>query len=398
MVPAMSNPPASAPARTHRLRNAAITFGIWTSIGLFYFSQAVLQRKLSGDPSPWWHSLAAWLAGVWIAALATPLILWLGRRFPVRRQGWPTAVLAHAGLAVGIAIAQLVLQAIVLSSLHVYPSVMKGPVAAFVLLFMLGFHQSVITYGVLLVMQAGWGYYRRYLERREEAARLMVRAAELQSQLSGAQLAALKAQLQPHFLFNTLNAIVSLVHQHRNSEAEEMLGRLADLLRALLEDTHSHEVSLRRELEYLRLYLAIEQVRFADRLRAEVTADDGLLDAQVPHLALQPVVENAIRHGLGRSAAASHIAVHARREGGRLVITVEDDGPGLSPRDPARPPGIGLANTRARLERLYGEAATLAIESREPRGVRVTMTLPYREPDAPSGEDHATYALHVPDR
>jgi signal transduction histidine kinase len=338
------------------------------------------------------------MSGVWIAAFATPVILHLGRRFPVARRGWPAAVLLHAGFAVGVTIAQLLLQAIVLSSLHVYPNVMKGPVAAFVVLFMLGFHQSVITYAVLLLMQTGWGYYRGYLERRQEAARLQLRAAELQSQLVGAQLAALKAQLQPHFLFNTLNAIVSLVHQGKNAEAEVMLGRLADLLRSLLEDTHSQQVPLRRELEYLRLYLAIEQVRFADRLRAEVTADEGLLDALVPHLALQPVVENAIRHGLGRSAAASRIAVRARRHGERLVLTVEDDGPGLAPRDPARPPGIGLANTRERLERLYGPDASLAIESIAPHGVRVTLTIPYREPESLSYEDPVAYALHVPDR
>lgn len=377
----MTIDPRPATPRSHRLRDALLIWGVWTALGLFYFSQAMVQGGLNRDPTPWPHTLAAWLVGVWVAALATPVNLWLGRRFPLRRGAWVGAASAHVAFSVGLAIAQLVVQSLVLPALHVYPAVMKDPVTTFVVLFMLGFHQAVITYWTILALQAGWNFYRGYQERREEAARLQVRAAELQSQLASAQLGALKAQLQPHFLFNTLNAIVALVRQGRNAEAETMLGRLADLLRFLLEDGHTHEVPLRRELEYLRLYLAIEEVRFQDRLRPEVTAEDGLLDALVPHLCLQPVVENAIRHGLGRSATAGRIAVRACREGEALVLTVTDDGPGLPAPGAGRPPGIGLANTRARLAQLYGEAATLRVEDARPHGVVVTMTLPYREAD-----------------
>ncbi len=394
----MDSPPTTRPPDPHRARNVALIFTVWTAVGLFYFSQSLVQKRLSGDPTPWWHSLVAWLVGVWIAALATPLILWLGRRFPLRRRAWVGPALAHAAFSVGTTIVQLVLQALVLSSLHVYPNVMKGPVAAFVLLMMLGFHQAVFTYWTILALQAGWDVYHEFLERRDEAARLQVRAAELHTQLASAQLGALKAQLQPHFLFNTLNAIMSLVRQGQNAKAEVMVGRLADLLRCVLEDSHSHEVPLRRELEYLRLYLAIEEVRFPDRLRPEVSADDGLLDALVPHLCLQPVVENAIRHGLGRSATAGRVAVHARREGDTLVLTVEDDGPGMPAAGTTGSTGIGLANTRARLARLYGDAASLAITPAEPLGVAVTLRLPYREAADTEQEERVAYALHVPDR
>ncbi len=393
----METPPAPARPHVRALRHGLLIAAVWTGLGLFYFSQSLVQTRLSHDPTPWWHSLVAWLVGVWLAALATPVILRLGRRFPMRRRAWVGAASVHAAASVGVAIVQLVVQAFVLSALHVHPNVMKGPLVSFVVLFTLGFHQSVITYWTILALQAGWNFYRGFEERRAEAARLQVRAAELQTQLAGAQLGALKAQLQPHFLFNTLNAIVSLVRQGKNTQAEIMLGRLADLLRCVLEDAHTHEVPLRRELEYLRLYLAIEEVRFQDRLRPEVAAEDGLLDALVPHLCLQPVVENAIRHGLGRSATASRVAVHARRDGGTLVLSVEDDGPGLAP-SAAGSSGIGLANTRDRLARLYGDGAALAVEPAQPHGVRVTLTLPYREPDAAPGEEKVAYALHVPDR
>lgn len=385
-----------------RLRDALLIFATWTAVGLFYTSQNLAQMKLGNDPTPAWHPLVAWMVGVWIGAALTPVVLWLGRRFPFSRRRWLAPAFAHAAFSFGYGTVQIVVQAAILPQLHVYPKVMPNATAAFVLLAVIGFHQSVLTYWTLLALQAGRDYYRRFLERRDEAARLELRAAELHSRLAQAQLGALKAQLQPHFLFNTLNAIMSLVRQEKGAEAEIMLGRLADLLRCVLDDIHAHEVPLSRELEYLRLYLSIEEVRFEDRLRVEIAAEAGLLDALVPHLCLQPVVENAIRHGLGRSAAASRITIRARRDGGTLVLTVEDDGPGLAASaaaaSPAKPPGIGLANTRARLAQLYGEAASLTIEDVTPHGVRATVRLPYREPDETPHEEAIAHAVHRADR
>ncbi len=384
------------------VRNTLLIFAAWTVLGLFYSSQNLVQMALNRDPTPRWHALVAWLVGVWIVAALTPLILWLGKRFPFSRRRWVKPALVHAAISVIFAVTELGIQALILPQLRVYPNVMKEPIGTFVLLFVIGFHQSVLTYWSLLVLQSGWNYYQRFLERRQEAARLELRAAELHSQLAEAQLSALKAQLQPHFLFNTLNAIMSLVRQEKGAQAEVMLGRLADLLRCVLDDIHAHEVPLRRELEYLRLYLSIEEVRFEDRLRVEIGADDGLLEALVPHLCLQPVVENAIRHGLGRSSAASRVAVHARRDGGTLVLTVEDDGPGLAAAAaaaaPGKPPGIGLANTRARLAQLYGAHASLTIEDVAPHGVRATVRLPYREPDETPHEEAIAHAVHRADR
>ena len=196
-------------------------------------------------------------------------------------------------------------------------------------LLIIGFHQAVLTYWIILAIQYAFGWYRRYEERKQEALRLELRSSQLESQLAQANLNALKMQIQPHFLFNTLNAIMVLVRQQKGREAEEMLSRLSDLLRCVLDDVNAHEVPLRRELEYLQLYLAIEQVRFQDRLKVEVTWDPEVLDAAVPHMILQPLVENAIRHGIGRSSTAGNVRISAHRANGILEMKVEDDGPGL---------------------------------------------------------------------
>jgi LytS/YehU family sensor histidine kinase len=181
--------------------------------------------------------------------------------------------------------------------------------------------------------------------------------------------------LQPHFLFNTLNAIVVLVRQQKGRQAEETLARFSDLLRAVLADMEAQEVTLARELEYLRLYLSIEQLRFSDRLHIDIDVDPDLLDAAVPHMGLQPLVENAIRHGIGPRATPGAIVIRARRVGDALHVTVRDDGPGFraagSPPSPEKG-GMGLG-----LKQLYGDAAELRTENGAQGGAQVTMVLPF---------------------
>ena len=168
-------------------------------------------------------------------------------------------------------------------------------------------------------------------------------------------------QLQPHFLFNTLNAIMVLVRQQRRQKAEETLGRFSDLLRAVLSDIDAQEVPLARELEYVRLYLSIEEVRFPDRLRVEIAADPEILPAAVPHMGLQPLVENAVRHGIAKNPGAGLIAIRAMRADEQLQISVTDNGPGMPAGEIAGGKGIGLANTRKRLNQLYGDQAALVL-------------------------------------
>ena len=381
------------------LRNYGWYFLVWTVVGLFFFTQAITQKFISREPTPWWHYLVSWLVGVYVWALLTPLPLWLGKRLPLQRRNWVRRTAIHLIFAIGISVGQLAIEAAILYLLGMFPTIMTGFGPTFFFLLIIAFHQGVINYFLVIGIQYGISYYRQYQERAQRALRLELNASELQRQLVNARLGALKMQLQPHFLYNTLNAIMVLVRQQKGRQAEEMLARLSDLLRCVLEDVEAQEVPLRRELEYLRLYLSIEEVRFPDRLRAEISANTAILDAAVPQMGLQPIVENAIRHGIGQSSSAGRIRITAARELDRLVIKVEDDGPGLVDETLSLSSGIGLKNTRERLRQLYGDAGSLSVENSERGGAVVTMSLPYHlAPEISETEVMEVHALHDSDR
>jgi two-component system LytT family sensor kinase len=214
---------------------------------------------------------------------------------------------------------------------------------------------------------------------------LELNAAELRAQISQAQLGALKMQLQPHFLFNTLNAIMGMVRVGQVHLAERALSRFSDLLRAVLDDMDTQEVMLERELTYVRLYLSIEQMRFGDRLTVRIEADPDVLDAAVPHMALQPVVENAVRHGIGCRIAGGAIEVRATRVGDRLHISVQDMGSGARAVSPGGR-GLGLSNLRARLQQLYGAGGELRMECSD-QGAAIEVIVPYRRHEAAAHGD-----------
>lgn len=382
------------PEAVSAVRSYAIVFLAWTLIGLIYFGQDVTRRLYASDPTPW-VEVRYWAVRVYLSAALTPLILWLGRRWPFERAVWARRTAQHLFFSVSFALVEVVLETAVLVALGWLGTPPSQALFRhwFPLLLIAGFHNGVIAYWVVLGMQSGVRYYRQFHQREEDALRLELHASELKAQLAHAQLSTLKMQLQPHFLFNTLNAIVVLVRQQKAQEAEETLARFSDLLRAVLSDIDAEEVPLSRELEYLRLYLSIEQLRFSDRLRVEIFADQEILDAAVPHMGLQPIVENAVRHGIAQRIAASSIAIRATRVGDTLQIAVIDDGPGFPSTMRVQGQGIGLANTRARLAQLYGDAAGLQIAAAQGHaGAIVTMVLPYHVHDAVTGDaDHTQY-------
>ncbi len=370
------------------------SFAGWTALGLFYFSQGMVQKAVSHDPTPWWNHLVSWLVGFYVWGLLVPVILWLVRRFPIGRKNWARRGLLHLALAVAVSAVQLVIEAAVLRGVGVFPAIMTNYRATVELLMVIGFHQGIIMYWVVMGVDYALRTYHAYREREKQALELELRAAGLKTQLARAELSALKTQLQPHFLFNTLNAIMVLVRQGKQREAEETLALLSDLLRAVLEDVDAQEVPVERELEYLKLYLAIEQVRFQDRLKVEISADPAILEAAVPHMGLQPIVENAVRHGIGRSSEAGRIRIAAARVGETLEIVVEDDGPGL----PAQMPqnrGIGLANTRARIEQLYGAGGRLVVANGERGGTVARLAIPYHS--APGAAETELMEFHAAD-
>ena len=361
------------------IRYLAAIWLAWTLAGLFYVSQDSMARLYRSEPIPWADLVIGWMAAMYICAAFTPAILWLGRRWPVERGARVKHVLLHLLFSAVFSILSATIEVPVLSALNVFPAPSSdfSFLAGVSLLLVHGFHGGVIRYWAVVGLQSVFRSHQSSKAREREALELQVRSSELAEQLTAAQLGALKMQLQPHFLFNTLGAIMVLMQQGKVEQAEAMLVRLSDLLRLALEDVNAQEVPLWRELEFLRLYLAILQVRFQDRLRVEIASDPKVANAHVPHMVLQPIVENAVRHGLGESEEAVLIEVRVAAADGALVMTVRDDGPGsASPRFEGK--GIGLANTRNRITRLYGDDARLVAENRSAGGVEVTITIPLR--------------------
>ena len=362
-----------------RLPRSVVAVWIWwTAAGVFFITRESLMRLFRGERVPWVPVSFAWMASVYIWAALTPAILWAGRRWPLDAD-WPGRwrhVAVHAGLSALLSAGASIVEAPVLVALGASPLPGASWRVLVPVLLAYTFHGGVIQYWAVVAIQALLRSRQRALAREREALELQMGRTELARQLTASQLSALKMQLQPHFLFNTLGAIMVLVQQGRRREAEAMLARLSDLLRLVVDEVHMQEVPLWRELEFLRLYLSIEEVRFQDRLRVRIATEPHLADAMVPHMVLQPIVENAVRHGLGQSEEAVGIDIEARQNDGQLVLTVSDDGRG-SAEGALKRRGVGLTNTENRLTALYGGAGSLLVERRAPRGVRVTVALPF---------------------
>jgi two-component system, LytTR family, sensor kinase len=310
--------------------------------------------------------------------LWAPAIFWLGRRFRFDRPGWKTAISVHLPASLLITATHLAL----IGALRFYLQTMRGgtPVLSTTIVdsFFRTLDQFMMVYWALIGLQHAVDYYRQARSRE-------VRSARLETQLMESQLQALQQQLQPHFLFNTMHAISSLVHRDPD-KAEAMIERLSDLLRITLRKVGVQEVELAEELEYLRAYLDIEQIHFGNRLRIEYRIDAAAMDALVPTLILQPLVENAIRHGLEPMVRAGTLTIEAQADGDTLWLRVRDDGAGL-PKTWTRREGVGLTNTRSRIDRLYGEAAALTVRENPGGGVLVDLYIPFRSACAKASTD-----------
>lgn len=347
---------------------------LWTAVVVVFAMQGYVYDVFNSGDHRWAISdYLRWSMIQWYtwAALA-PLVFQLGERFPIvtplRLRSLGRQLLASGGVT---ALAMLI-------GAIVSPGSFSEQLGQFI-----GKHFAIglLTYWSLLAIQQAL-HYRSESDRRElEAGRLAIELAQ-------SRLQALKTQLQPHFLFNTLHAIVTLLEEDTAS-AEDMLLRLSELLRALLEEFDGQEITLRHELKLLDLYLGIQRKRFGDRLTTRMYIDPATLDCAVPSLLLQPIVENAIQHGIGRHAGADQVEIESRHEDGQLRIEVRNRNSTLDNRSGAAGHGIGLSNTRLRLQELYGDAAEVRLDMLWPQGVVCRIRMPSRElEDADGAPEH----------
>lgn len=344
--------------RTRDLLVAALAvFAGWTILALLFTPQHWALSKDLPDPPHWTHLLRGNLAMWWTWAALTPLVLWFGRRFPLERPRIARHLLLY--LAAGFVFS--LLHIIVVRQVNPFFTGNPGrPWVNYVIAY--GATGVLISWGLLAASQAVT-YFRRYQERE-----LRLVEAELQS---------LKTQLHPHFLFNTLNAIAELIHAD-SARAERTVTQLSDLLRTALTRSKDDEVTLKEEVDFLRWYVDIQQTLLQERLTVRWRVDDSALDACVPTMLLQPIVENAIQHGIAPRAEGGTLDIAARRDGDRLVLEVMDDGRGMEPGSAGARGGIGLPNTRARLRHMYGDRQRLSVARREGGGVAVTIDMPFR--------------------
>lgn len=348
-------------------------FLMWTAVGLFFASQASMwDRFLFRQQITWQRALTTNLAFYYLWAILTPFVVWLGKRVPIEKKSWGKSLPVHIPMSIAFAVFQLVGVETLWSMMREEPQSLYETFRSIEFSFAFNFHINLLTYWVILGFSYMLDSYRQVRDRE-------LRASLLEAQLIKANLQALKMQLQPHFLFNTLNAISSLMHKNIN-DADRVVARLGDLLRYSLETGGVQEVTLTEELDFLRRYLEIEQIRFGERLSVRIDASGNALKAKVPNLILQPLVENAIRYGVGTRGKGGKVEIVARREEDMLILSVKDDGPGLSHKvNGGVAEGVGLQNTRARLEQLYGEQHEFELLNGTNRGLEVRLKIPYHE-------------------
>ena len=356
-----------------RWLEAALIFAGWTVFALLIANQVHMQGELRGRPVPWVVALRPAILESFLWAVTTLAIFWLARRFPLERGLVLQRIGVHLVAAVGIAMARSALMVQLGGRVHWIGE------REFSRQFWGSSGQNLLFYALLLGIAHAVLYHARYRERERAAERLTAGLTE-------ARLHALKMQLQPHFLFNTLNAISALIPDEARP-ARRMVARLGDLLRITLEHEDTQEVTLREELAFLEPYLEIEQARLDDRLTVVMNIVPETLDARVPHLILQPLVENAIRHGIAPRIEPGRVEISAARgPDDRLHLEVRDDGRGVDLDNQVktrRGRGVGLTNIRSRLEQLYGANHQFQLEHHAEGGVIVRITLPYSHSHSP---------------
>jgi signal transduction histidine kinase len=361
--------PHAAETVGKRLTAAAGVIGLWTIPGVMYSLETAYSWRLEGIGEPVWRAALYQMPGWYVWAVLMYPLMRLARAFPLSRGRWLRSVPVHALACFAVAVCYASVKSTM--ARWALPGLVQG-----------GFFErvvnqlaqwlpaTVITYAGVLAVTAAIGHARTAQQRD-------LQAAQLTAELSRAQLAALRAQIHPHFVFNTLHTVAAIVRARDPEKAVAVLASLAEILRDTFRGAPDREVPLREELAWIARYLAIQQARFADRVEIAWSVGDGTLDALVPQMVLQPLVENAFRHGVARRDTVAHIELSAGRAGDRLELCVRDDGPPFDATPAAAESSqIGLASTRARLALLYAGAAQLTL-ARTAEGTVATVALPF---------------------
>jgi two-component sensor histidine kinase len=376
-------PAGAEPTPLSRAELIAI-LAFWTFLAVLTAANAMLDPRGRGPLKPVASSAPVTLAFVeaYLWAALTPLIFRLAGRYGLERSRAVPRIFRFLGVGVLTAIFVDLIVAWFRFDVFGVPRSSPGSGGALANVLRLWWFDDLVVF--LGVLAAGFAreYFHRYQARWRDTVRLRSQAAELEAQLAQARLAALRTQLNPHFLFNTLNTVSALVERDPRG-VRRMIARLSELLRATLEGGTEPEIPLQRELDLLQRYLDILQIRFQGRLETSVDCEPGLAEARVPNLILQPLVENAIKHGVGRAEGCGRIDVRAARRGDELVLSVRDTGAGAGGGEAGIAPaeagyGVGLRNTRARLEQLYGARQRLALEPADGGGMVATIVVPIR--------------------
>lgn len=331
--------------------------------------QTWTQARLTNEPVRWQTLLFQGVQWLCLGAM-TPIVYFLGRRYPLGRGVWRRALPIHVAGALTFCTGSVSLGLALATALNRYPSLGSLP-QDLAIWFLRGMPWSVFMYFTVLGCIHAFFYFTEIRERE-------LQVTQMKAQLAEARLGALRMQLNPHFLFNSLNALLVLVRDEKAEDAARVLELLGDILRQVLSSDQPDEVPLSDELAFIERYLAVEQIRFSDRLDVHWLVDESARPALVPIFVLQPLVENAIKHGVAKQASAGRIAISASAIEGRLRLSVWNDGAGLDAAVPQEAGGIGLSNSRERLRTMYGNDAAIVLRDGSAGGVDAVLTMPLR--------------------
>ncbi|MCI0415433.1 histidine kinase [bacterium] len=356
------------PVVSNPVRKWLVITGVFTAIAIYFTLQKIMINSIRGTTIDWPQHLLDY-SGWYVWALITPFVLYVSAKYPVQKQAW----LKHAPIHLVVLTVSWFFATIAMEAVHWAANL--GQYSYWERL-PLGFARSpfsldIICYATIVAVESAMRFHRRF-----EFGR--IRKIKLTGQLAGARLHALKMQLHPHFLFNALNSLSELMREDPVA-AEKMIQNLEMFLRLTVNHDHLQEVPFEKELEFLECYLAIENVRFQDRLNVKMEIEPETMKVPVPNLMLQPIVENAIRHGIAPRSSRGQIEIQAKRDNGMLQLSVRDNGPGISQSKKkaiSARSGLGLSNTRERLIQLYGDNHRFELVNAPEGGLIVTLEIP----------------------